>query len=307
MRANVNVDNLPSKIILIILFTFLLGAMLGYVIELLFRRFFSAKKWVNPGFMKGPWLPLYGFGLVIMFAFSWIILYFMPDNLKFYNPTGDLFYLEYESGPTIYDLIPISIMGCSMILLEFIAGVIFVKGFKVRLWDYTNMKGNIMGVICPVFSIIWFAVAIIFYYGLNPFIFEAFIISFNYLFGSNGVTAHFGTIFILGIIYGVFIIDLINSLGIFNKISKLSKESGVIAKYEKLMEEQKIQKEKYKEKIIDALPESIKNLSNKEKKKESSKNLSILLKKMILIDPNKNDTKSNYDENGRPIKEDTSK
>ena len=69
------------------------------------------------------------------------------------------------------------------------------------------------------------------------------------------------------------------------------------------MEEQKLQKEKYKEKIIDSLPESIKNLNNKEKKKESNKNISILIKKMILIDPNKNDTKSNYDENGRPIKE----
>lgn len=35
-----------------------------------------------------------------------------------------------------------------MTLLELVAGLIFVKGFKVRLWDYTNDRGNFKGIIC---------------------------------------------------------------------------------------------------------------------------------------------------------------
>ena len=57
-----------SRYLIVILFMFLIGAIIGYGLEVFYRRFFSAKKWVNPGFMKGPYLPLYGFGLVLMFG-----------------------------------------------------------------------------------------------------------------------------------------------------------------------------------------------------------------------------------------------
>ena len=42
------------KDFLLYLFLFLVGCMAGYALEVLFRRFVTAKKWVNPGFMKGP-------------------------------------------------------------------------------------------------------------------------------------------------------------------------------------------------------------------------------------------------------------
>ena len=44
-------------------FLFAVGALCGWVIELFFRRL-NSKKWINPGFLHGPYLPLYGFGLV---------------------------------------------------------------------------------------------------------------------------------------------------------------------------------------------------------------------------------------------------
>ena len=46
-------------------FIFVTGCMLGWVLELLFNRMFN-KKWINPGFLVGPWLPIYGFGVVAM-------------------------------------------------------------------------------------------------------------------------------------------------------------------------------------------------------------------------------------------------
>ncbi len=298
--------SLLSRMLLTVLFIFLVGCMLGYLLEVLFRRFVSAKKWVNPGFMQGPWLPLYGCGLVLMFLLSWIILSFMPSSFVFYNPTGELFGLEYYSGPTVYDLVPIAIMGISMTLLEFVAGLIFVKGFKVRLWDYSNMKGNIMGIICPVFSIIWFAVSILFYYGLNPFVYEGFKLSFAYMFGSTsyGIVAHFGFIFLLGLVYGIFLIDLIKSIGLFSRVSKIAKNSNIVARYEKLMEEQKRTRKEYKEKFISALPESLKRNKEKAAMEKTTKKFSNFVRNVVLIDPEKDTSKENYGPDGRPLKED---
>lgn len=303
--SEVSDQNLPSKILLTILFMFLVGSMLGYCLEVLFRRFISAKKWVNPGFMKGPWLPLYGSGVVLMFLLCWVSLAFLPESFTFYNPTGELFGLEYYSGPTVYDLIPITIMGISMVLLEFVAGLIFVKGFKVRLWDYTNMRGNIMGIICPVFSIIWFMVAILFYYALAPFVYSAFRISFAYMFGNSisGSVAHFGFIFILGLVYGVFLVDLVKSIGLFGKISHFAKSSNIVARYEKLNEEQKKQRKEYKEKLVAAIPDSLKRTKEKVAIADTTKKFSGFVRKIILIDPGKNNAKNNYGPDGRPLKE----
>ncbi len=60
--------------VLILAFLFFIGCILGWGIELLFRRFFSKnnpeRKWINPGFLTGPWLPIYGIGLIGMYSIS---------------------------------------------------------------------------------------------------------------------------------------------------------------------------------------------------------------------------------------------
>ena len=292
---------------LLILFLFLVGAMIGYFLEVLFRRFITAHKWVNPGFMKGPWLPLYGFGLLVMFGITIGILTGLRNmDLVFYNPNGRYDFIA-ASGPTVYDLITIALMTVGMILLEFIAGLIFVKGFKVKLWDYSNLRGNIMGIICPQFNLIWFAVAVVFYYGISPFVYHASIIMYNYMFGDTrgGDVAHFGFIFFLGVVYGIMLIDLIYSTNIFNKISKYAKKSGITARYEKLQEDQKRQREEAKEKFFNSIPQTLKSAldtasgigNNKVVKK--SKNF---LMRMIFINPEaKEKPGDNYDENGRPL------
>ena len=58
------------KILVAIATLFVIGSVTGYVIELLFRRFVSQKRWVNPGFMVGPYIPLYGFGTAILYGLS---------------------------------------------------------------------------------------------------------------------------------------------------------------------------------------------------------------------------------------------
>lgn len=300
-------SSIINKYIIVILFMFLIGCMLGYLSECLYRRYVSAKKWVNPGFMKGPWLPLYGFGLVLMFGISALMQQILPDSIILYNPLGNLFGNTNQSGPTVYDLIPILITVIGLILLEFIGGIIFVKGFKIRLWDYTNMKGNILGVICPVFSLIWFIVTLIYYYALNPYIYVMFLNLFDFMFegGDTGNVINFMFIFALGIIYGIFFVDLISSLGVFKKVVKLARESNGLKHYEKFRADIKAKLNAEKAKAYNMLPEALRNqlAENKLQNAENINNFKKFINKLILIDPNKKKV-DNYDSEGRPKKED---
>ncbi len=293
--------------LIVILAMFIFGCMVGYLFEVIYRRFFSAKKWVNPGFMKGPWLPLYGFGIVVMFVISATIIQNFPSSMVLYNPTGKLFTNTIQSGPTIYDLIPISIIFICLILLEFIAGIIFIKGFKVRLWDYSNLKGNILGVICPQFSLIWLVVDLIYYYGLSPYIYNMFTYLFKFIFegGETGTMVNVIFILLLGVIYGVFIYDFVSSLNIFTKLTKLAKQSEGLKHYERFREAQKANLYLAKAKLLEKIPESVKAKyeDNKKKVEERNSKLTKFIDKLVYIDPSKKNTKDNYDSQGRPIKE----
>lgn len=298
-------------IFLVLLFMFLVGCMLGYGLEVLFRRFFSAKRWVNPGFMKGPWLPLYGFGLVLMFVLSGLFYDFLPKSIALYNPNGDLFGKGIAYGPQVGDLIPICTIGIGMTLLEFLAGLIFVKGFKVRLWDYSNMKGNVMGIVCPLFSIIWFAIAVLYYYAINPYVYTATKEAYAFMFGDSvgGKAANFLFIFFLGVAFGIMLIDFVTSANLFSKIAKSTKESAIAVRYEHLKEEQKKAKEELKTKFYDSLPEVIKTkVETVQAKKGQPSGINHFFRTVFLINPDKKkDTSSNYDEKGRPIKEEEEK
>ncbi len=197
---------------LVACFLFITGSMLGWVTEVLFRRFFTAKKWINPGFLTGPYLPLYGFGIVGLFAVSFIPIY-----------TG---------YPWVDAILIILIMGAFMTLIEYIAGLIFIKGMKIKLWDYTNRWGNIQGIICPLFSFLWTLVGAFFYFVIRPYAIDAVI-----WFVENIEFAY-----IIGLFSGFFIVDLAHSLNLTAKIRSFAKEHSIVVSFEKL-------KEKAKEKI----------------------------------------------------------
>ncbi len=239
-------------IFLSIFFLFFVGSMLGWCIEVVFRRLFTAKKWINPGFLTGPYLPLYGFGVVGLFGISRIPL---------------------NTGMVWLDaLLLILIMGAAMTLIEYIAGLIFIKGMKIKLWDYSNRWGNIQGIICPLFSIFWLAAGAFYY-----FLIDAPVMSAVHWFGT-----HIEFAFVIGIILGIFLVDLGHSLHLATRIHRFADEHGIIVHYEKLKEEIKTRKEEVMEKasflfpfralteLKEELTERIENFSasRKEKKKE---------------------------------------
>ncbi|MGN1058868.1 MAG: hypothetical protein ACI4QW_00430 [Clostridia bacterium] len=48
------------------------------------------------------------------------------------------------------------LFSCVITGWEFISGCIFNKALKLSVWDYSNRPGNLLGQICPLYSLLWF-------------------------------------------------------------------------------------------------------------------------------------------------------
>lgn len=202
-----------TKVFSILAFLFMLGSLLGWVLELLFRRFFSAKKWINPGFLTGPYLPIYGFGVSLLFLICSV-------------DYRALFSFDFWGSQAVYDIFVILLIGIAMTLIELIAGLIFIRGMKIRLWDYSDRWGNFKGIICPLFSFLWTAAGALFYFFLNPLLMKtAYWLLDNYYF-----------IFFVGVFFGVLIVDFCHSVQLTAKIKKFAEDRQIVIKYEKLKE-----------------------------------------------------------------------
>ena len=111
-----------------LIWIFMIYAFLGWCMEVAYAALESGK-FVNRGFMNGPYCPIYGFGVII------VVLVLTP--LK-----RNLFLLFIGS------LLLTS-------LLEFITGYILEKIFHNQWWDYSDCPFNIKGYVCLKFSIYW--------------------------------------------------------------------------------------------------------------------------------------------------------
>ena len=110
------------------LFFFYLYCFFGWCFE---SSYVSLKKRqpVNRGFIRGPFLPLYGSGAVMMLLVS------MPFQ---------------------HNLLLTYIAGCiGATALEYVTGVVMEALFKVRYWDYSNQKFNFQGQICLSSTLAW--------------------------------------------------------------------------------------------------------------------------------------------------------
>lgn len=87
------------------------------------------RKLTNRGFLRGPFLPLYGSGAVMMLVVS------MPfqDNIVMVFAAGCV-------GATV---------------LEYVTGVLMEALFKVRYWDYSEYPLNFQGRVCLGTTLAW--------------------------------------------------------------------------------------------------------------------------------------------------------
>ena len=176
---------------------FVIGSVAGYLTEVLYRRFVSRKIWMNPGFLVGPYLPIYGTGVVALFLISNV-------NLGIENAVFAV-------------VLKVLLIGVMMTLIEFIAGLIFIKGLKIKLWDYSNQKGNIMGIICPVYSLIWLVVGSLYYFFLNPILLSTL----------SWLSENLIYTFFIGAVVGMMVVDFAYSLHLGLKIQQFRELQGM--------------------------------------------------------------------------------
>lgn len=133
------------------LFFFYLYCFLGWLWETCYVSVRKAK-WVNRGFIHGPFLPIYGSGAIVVLIFT----------LHFRTNAG----LVFLTGMT------------SATLLEYFTGVAMERMFHVRYWDYSNQPLNLNGHICVLSSLAWGAFSVLLtLYMHNPI--ERLVLSMN--------------------------------------------------------------------------------------------------------------------------------
>ena len=203
---------------------FMIGSAGGWVVELFFRHFVALSKgknrWVNPGFLAGPCLPIYGFGLSILYFMS-----FFGDMLPIPNPV-------------LKAVVIVLAEALIMTLVELIAGEIFIIRMNIRLWDYTRQWGNYKGIICPLFSLIWGLVGAAYYLLFHSWLpgVVDYLISQNYI------------LFIFGVFYGIFFVDYAYSMQVVKKVKKFAQDNGIVVFYDDLKDDITDSREQKKEK-----------------------------------------------------------
>ncbi len=195
------------SIFLTLAYLFFIGSVFGWVLELLYRNLTKPhKKWINPGFCTGPYVPLYGFGLCILYLLASLEQKGLIQN-AFWNKT-----------------MVIIAMAVCMTLIEYIAGISCLKIMKVRLWDYSGLWGNVQGIICPIFSLAWAALGAVYDFLIHPHILQAL----------QWLSQNLAFSFFIGMFFGVFLIDVAHSANIVVKLKQFAEENKVIVTYENI-------------------------------------------------------------------------
>ena len=138
--------NYDLKTYILIFFTY---SIAGWCMEVI-RMFFSPKykKFINRGFLIGPYLPIYGWGVVGITVFLG----------KYSDDMSALFFL--------------SIIVCG--ILEYMTSFIMEKLFNARWWDYSTKKFNINGRVCLETLIPFGIGGVLILHWINPFIVNLF-------------------------------------------------------------------------------------------------------------------------------------
>ena len=114
------------------LFLFSMFSIIGWILEVIYRSFIT-KKLVNPGFMSGCVVPIYGVGAIIANIICILV-----------NKTS------FNSKILLVCILSMIFLS----FLELICGHICLKYFHLRLWDYRKYKINYKGYICINFSLL---------------------------------------------------------------------------------------------------------------------------------------------------------
>lgn len=122
---------------------FVAYCFIGWVMESILHTVWE-RKLVNRGFLNGPYVPIYGFGALLV--------------LHVLEPFQSRWYIVF----------PVSIILATT--LEYITGWAMEKLFHNRWWDYSMFPFNLHGRICLLFSLGWGVLCLMLVYIVSPFV-----------------------------------------------------------------------------------------------------------------------------------------
>ena len=163
---------------------FLIYSIMGWIYEVI-GMIVVDHKFVNRGYLIGPYCPIYGCGALLM-------TFLLKD---------------YINNPVV--LFILIVVVCS--ILEYTTSYLMEKIFKMRWWDYYKFKFNINGRVCLEILALFGAFGLFVMYLGNPFFFK--------------VMDARSDLFIYitsGIMFIVFFIDLVISTRIITHINTVS-------------------------------------------------------------------------------------
>lgn len=176
---------------------FIIYAFFGWSLEVVYQAV-EHGKFINRGFLNGPYCPIYGFGVVIVVG----MLEPIKNNLI-------ILYLG-------------SVILTS--LLELFTGFILEKIFNMKWWDYSQEKFNLHGYICLKFSLLWGVACLIVVRLIHPLI-AVFVSKIPHTFG----------LIVISVIMLCFVSDMIFTvLAIINFKKKLRILEGISAEMRKI-------------------------------------------------------------------------
>lgn len=172
-------DNILTTILLFFAFSFI-----GYLWEMILF-IFKKKKFVNRGFLKGPWLPIYGCGMILILVL----------------------FSRFMNKPFLMVILIILLCG----FLEYMTSYILEKLFYKKWWDYKDSFLNINGRVCFVGLL---------FFGVGGVICTYYIATYLIIKISN--FSYYSKLLFTLILIILFIIDIYSSLNKPNKGQNIS-------------------------------------------------------------------------------------
>lgn len=140
----------PNLINLILYFS--IYSMAGWIIESVFKTARSGK-FVNSGFLYGPFCPIYGSGALLVIGSAAAVKQILPQAGLFTN---------------IIVSILLAIVLTS--ILEYLTGMIMESFFDSKWWDYSDERFNLHGRVCLKYSVYWGILAYVMLSLVHPYI-----------------------------------------------------------------------------------------------------------------------------------------
>lgn len=129
---------------------FLIGSIVGFIIETSLKTFIFPS--INNGILYGPWVPVYGFGVVIIILIERLIF----NRTKISKPWK------------IFIMFLLIMLVVTVV--ELIGGYLIELFFHKTFWEYSNLKFNIGKYIALEISLIWGILSLAFIYFVKPLI-----------------------------------------------------------------------------------------------------------------------------------------